>query len=312
MPSDVIAHGFPRDLDGHPPLAWMGEDWVSFVALQLLAQLRTQDPGTELLELWCTGPVDVETRAADSAVSSMVVRIPLELRLRDGSGAEHVLSGIGTFGGPEPRTVGFEIETPEERMIAVLEEAKALVLRPGNDFLWSSWEDAGDAAREIDEYVARLRLGPIGKRAMAGMFAPTGPLQELALSSGWSAEYSGLAARFDAIAMVARETWMCAVCGADAGSIELRDRGGLRRESFTGVLTQDGAPSALWNALETGRADAVFAVDPELAPWWCPQCSAGYCGEHWTRWDVFDEDEPAFHDSIRGRCPRGHERMLED
>ena len=37
-----------------------------------------------------------------------------------------------------------------------------------------------------------------------------------------------------------------------------------------------------------------------------------YCGAHWARWDVFDQGDPAHHDSIRGRCPVGHERMLED
>jgi hypothetical protein len=29
-----------------------------------------------------------------------------------------------------------------------------------------------------------------------------------------------------------------------------------------------------------------------------------------VRWSVFDDD--GWHDSIRGRCPHGHERMLED
>ena len=60
------------------------------------------------------------------------------------------------------------------------------------------------------------------------------------------------------------------------------------------------------------RITPIHARDFELAPWWCPDCGATYCGEHWETWDVFDPDEPAFHDGIRGRCPQGHERLLED
>jgi hypothetical protein len=45
-------------------------------------------------------------------------------------------------------------------------------------------------------------------------------------------------------------------------------------------------------------------------PFFCPVCDKCYCGTHWKRWDVFDDD--GWHDSIRGACPEGHERMLED
>ena len=101
--------------------------------------------------------------------------------------------------------------------------------------------------------------------------------------------------------------WTCAACGAEAGTI---DTGGgeLRRETFTGVLTQPASDAARL-ASASGDAGEVHALDPELAPWWCPDCAASYCGAHWQRWDVFDGD---LHDSIRGRCPRGHERLLED
>jgi hypothetical protein len=112
------------------------------------------------------------------------------------------------------------------------------------------------------------------------------------------------------------DTWGCALCGAACGTVELREDGELRRESFTGVLTEQVTHRerfrAIREAIGSGLAGRLFEVDAELAPWWCPECGACYCGEHWTRWDVFDEDEPAFHDSIRGRCPDGHERMLED
>lgn len=106
---------------------------------------------------------------------------------------------------------------------------------------------------------------------------------------------------------VGRRTWACVVCGVTAGAIVLRPDGWLERDAFTSGLSQrtaPGVPAALDDAA------ALFAIDQELVPWWCPECAASYCGAHWTHWSVFDDE--GFHDCIRGRCPHGHERMLED
>ena len=102
-------------------------------------------------------------------------------------------------------------------------------------------------------------------------------------------------------------TFACSICGAVAGTVEVTG-GELRRESYTGVLLRP-APAA---ALPEDPA-GLFAVDFELAPFWCPECEAVYCGEHWRSWMEFEHDPlPAWLDSIRGICPEGHERMLED
>jgi hypothetical protein len=80
----------------------------------------------------------------------------------------------------------------------------------------------------------------------------------------------------------------------------------LRRESFTSTLTQ---PATAGVRAVIGNASALYALDPELAPFYCPRCRASYCGEHWRTYDVFED---GLHDSIRGECPSGHDRMLED
>jgi hypothetical protein len=98
----------------------------------------------------------------------------------------------------------------------------------------------------------------------------------------------------------------CAVCGKRAAALTI-DGDELRRECFTSVLTQPATP-AIRAAIADARA--LHALDPELACFYCPQCDAAYCGDHWQRRDVFDDE--GFHDSIRGSCPHGHERMLED
>ncbi|MET7426496.1 hypothetical protein [Dactylosporangium sp. NPDC005555] len=50
---------------------------------------------------------------------------------------------------------------------------------------------------ELDEAVAVVRAGgtPVGP---AILFAPTGPIQEVAISSGWGDAFLELADRFDA------------------------------------------------------------------------------------------------------------------
>lgn len=76
----------------------------------------------------------------------------------------------------------------------VLLRARELLARPGNDFAWSSWDDADEALAEIDDELATLRGGePVD---VAVLFLPTGPIQEVAVSSGWSAEFEELARDF--------------------------------------------------------------------------------------------------------------------
>lgn len=85
-------------------------------------------------------------------------------------------------------------------VIEILDAARVLVARPGNDFSWSSWRDVEHALRELDGHLARLREGgELRLGSMSSLFAPTGPMQELATESGWGAVFGGLADRFDAL-----------------------------------------------------------------------------------------------------------------
>ena len=81
----------------------------------------------------------------------------------------------------------------------VLREARFLLARQGNDFAWSHWEGRDDALRELDEKIAAVMDGPLPERAgLSILFAPTGSIQEVSVSSGWGQEFLTLAARFDA------------------------------------------------------------------------------------------------------------------
>jgi hypothetical protein len=83
----------------------------------------------------------------------------------------------------------------------VLLDARALIAWPDNNFDWSSWSGLDAALREIDGLVATLERGRVPSRlAMSVLFAPTGPIQEVSISSGWAEEFLALAERFDAAA----------------------------------------------------------------------------------------------------------------
>jgi hypothetical protein len=89
-------------------------------------------------------------------------------------------------------------------LIAVFERTRAMLAAPGNDFIWSFWEDGAEALAEIDGILAVLRAGSLpGDLAMRVLFAPTGPIQEVSLSSGWGDLFIELADSFDSALIAA-------------------------------------------------------------------------------------------------------------
>ncbi|MHC5538166.1 hypothetical protein ACYOEI_08050 [Singulisphaera rosea] len=89
---------------------------------------------------------------------------------------------------------------PARELIAILEEARAFLTLPGNEFAWSSWRDAEEALREIDGLLGLLQFGALPNRSQVSvLFAPTGPIQEVSLSSGWGDDFLRLADRFDEV-----------------------------------------------------------------------------------------------------------------
>lgn len=84
-------------------------------------------------------------------------------------------------------------------LLDIFQRARDLVALPQNDFAWSSWADADAALAEIDSFITLLQRGEIpDEDRMAVVFAPTGPMQELSISSGWGNRFLGLASEFDA------------------------------------------------------------------------------------------------------------------
>jgi len=86
----------------------------------------------------------------------------------------------------------------KDQMITVLKETKQLLSRPDNDFAWSSWEDESVAISDIDSWISRVSDDSVqDTQGLALLFAPTGRIQEVSVSSGWGQEFLDLASRFD-------------------------------------------------------------------------------------------------------------------
>lgn len=83
-------------------------------------------------------------------------------------------------------------------LAGALREARSFLALPDNDFAWSSWQCGKDACRELDTLIAEIESGQLPRKLdLEVLFAVTGPIQEVSLSSGWGKKFLELASRFD-------------------------------------------------------------------------------------------------------------------
>jgi hypothetical protein len=80
-------------------------------------------------------------------------------------------------------------------LISVLKQTRTLLALPQNDFAWSSWKDQQSALSEMDSIILQAENGFV--QNLSTLFAPTGPIQEVSISSGWGQDFLVLAERFD-------------------------------------------------------------------------------------------------------------------
>ena len=126
-------------------------------------------------------------------------------------------------------------------------------------------------------------------------------------------------------------SFRCAVCGEMAAVVKAvpagstadmgpplgrqsQDRDGIVVDYFGGTAWKAAeAPSyqAVREILSGQAPDpaALRRIDPELAPFYCPDCAQNYCRAD-CRTRVLVDD--GFYDRTMGRCPNGHEHMIDD
>ncbi len=89
-------------------------------------------------------------------------------------------------------------EQARQRLLELLQEARAFLTRPDNDYAWSPWEGPEMALREVDEVISAMEAGGMPDHGLIRVwFVATGPIQEVSVSSGWGEEFIGLADRVD-------------------------------------------------------------------------------------------------------------------
>lgn len=95
---------------------------------------------------------------------------------------------------------GIDRDNPTESLIHVLESAIELISIPDNDFCWSSWSSEQEAKKEIQSLISIVKNGALPEKVkISVLFAPTGPLQEVSLSSGWAEAFLKVAEKYDEV-----------------------------------------------------------------------------------------------------------------
>ena len=112
--------------------------------------------------------------------------------------AAHCLCSLGSTRTPDESRLP-SVGGDTSALLAVIDDVRAALRRPGNDFSWSSFADVDAALNAIDEVATKIRSGEPVPFMLHVLFAPTGPIQEVALASGWSHEYHTFADRIDAV-----------------------------------------------------------------------------------------------------------------
>jgi hypothetical protein len=91
------------------------------------------------------------------------------------------------------------------KLLSILQETRVVLCRPENDFVWSHWDDAAKAISDIDSHLLAIERDDFSRLSdLSLLFAPTGSIQEVAVSSGWGTKFLDLASRFDKAAAKAR------------------------------------------------------------------------------------------------------------
>ena len=89
-------------------------------------------------------------------------------------------------------------EALRDQVLAVLDEVIDRLGRPDADYSYSSFISPESGIAEVDGYREQFRAGVLRPGTLPLLFAPTGPIQEVAISSGWGDRFCELAAQLDA------------------------------------------------------------------------------------------------------------------
>jgi hypothetical protein len=123
-------------------------------------------------------------------------------------------------------------------------------------------------------------------------------------------------------------TFPCAACDGVAATVHYLPKGEMHPHSgfpskgndrlmvqgFLGQLEEviPKGSMKVWTAVQQADPAALWKIHPLWAPFYCSDCGKSYCQAHWTTQTHFDDDYRGWYDYTSGRCPEGHERILDD
>src|SRR5580692_7399374 len=91
----IDTYGFPEDLLEHSLLAYMGDDYIRYITVELLKRFRQQDDNSEMLAIKCEERPQLLTRVDENTgtVQSIVVNFNLQVLLQASDGQYWRLRG---------------------------------------------------------------------------------------------------------------------------------------------------------------------------------------------------------------------------
>ena len=93
--------------------------------------------------------------------------------------------------------MGIDKEILTNKLIGLLNKVKEKIT-DDSDVVWSNVDSPAQLRAMIDDNIPGLRQGNVdAMKRLSYLFAPTGKLQEHAISNGWSNEFPEIAKHFD-------------------------------------------------------------------------------------------------------------------
>lgn len=93
------------------------------------------------------------------------------------------------------------------KLIAIMNQIRERLVDPNADFSRSSWADSEHALAEVDIVLNSLSAGDVPSALLTVLFAPTGPIQEVAIDSGWGDAFLRIAEKFDSAISATQSEW---------------------------------------------------------------------------------------------------------
>jgi hypothetical protein len=89
---------------------------------------------------------------------------------------------------------------PMDELADVLRASLELLSLNANNITWSKWKTPEEALDEVESLLKAIVAGTIPPRSqLSSLFAPTGSLQEVSLSSGWGEIFLQISERYDGV-----------------------------------------------------------------------------------------------------------------